>query len=225
MQVNRSENKYLITQVQAACIKKRLQNVIPLDVHCTSMQGYEIRSLYFDTVKNRSCYEKLEGYRIHEKIRLRIYGHDDHIIKLESKWKDGMRQVKKSLLISRSLANELILGKYEGLKDFDDPLSMYFYKRLSEGMVPKAIITYDRLSYCLNTNNTRITFDSNIRSTESNFNLFLERLETHPILPASHVILEVKFNGFLLDYIKRELEGLKQSVTSYSKYVNGRMFY
>lgn len=225
MQVNRSEHKYLITQVQATLIKKRLQNVIPLDCHCKSMNGYEIRSLYFDTVKNRSCYEKLDGSQIHEKIRLRIYGNDDRIIKLESKWKDGMRQVKKTLLIPRSLAEELIEGKYEGLKNIDNPLAFYFYKRLSEGMLPKVIISYDRLSYCLNTNNTRITFDSNIRSTESNFDIFVPTLQARPILPASQLILEVKFNGFLLDYIKKELQGLKQSVTSYSKYVNGRMFY
>ena len=225
MEVNRTEHKYMLTIPEACMIQKRLQHVIPLDSHCIQGKGYEVRSLYFDTIKNRSCYEKLDGDRIHEKIRLRIYGNDDSIIKLESKWKDGMSQIKKTMLIPKSLAIQLCHGTYDGLKDFDHPYAFYFYQRLIQGMVPKVIIQYQRLSYCLATNNTRITFDSNICATENNMDLFCQTLQTRPVLAQSHLIMEVKFNGFLLNYIKRELQGAKKLSSSYSKYTSGRMFY
>ena len=116
-------------------------------------------------------------------------------------------------------------GNYRVLLDHPDPLAIYFYEKLAKGMVPKAIIQYKRLSYCLPVNNIRITIDSDIRATECSFDLFQDPLQTHPILPADLVILEVKFNNFLLGYIKKTLSGLNQSTTSFSKYFSGRSFY
>ena len=92
-------------------------------------------------------------------------------------------------------------------------------------MVPKNIVQYNRLSFCLNVNNIRITFDSDVRATESCFDLFQEPLQAHPILPANLVILEVKYNDFLLDYIKQALRMVESKSTSFSKYFSGRSFY
>lgn len=198
---------------------------MPKDVYCTSAEGYEIRSLYFDTVSDSACAEKEDGLEIHEKIRVRIYGTDDSIIKLESKRKVGEYQTKTSLLIDRTTLEELCRGHYSVLLKSGDPVALYFYRKLAAGMMPKAIIQYRRMSYCVPGNNTRITFDSDIRATESSFDLFRESLQTYPIFPPDQVIMEVKYNNFLFGYIKGVLSSIKKSQTSFSKYFSGRMFY
>ena len=187
--------------------------------------GYEVRSLYFDTLGDRCCVEKADGLQVHEKIRARIYGVDSPIIKLECKHKNGQNQVKHSLPISRELLEELEKGEYGGLLTLDDPMAGYFYQKLSRAMLPKSIVQYRRVSFHLDTNSTRITFDYDIRATECCFDLYQEPLLAHPILPPDKVVLEVKFNGFLLGYIQKALGSIRQSPTSYSKYFIGRSFY
>ena len=225
MEVQRTEQKLILTQKEAMLLSRRLAAIMPLDSHCLNGQGYEIRSLYFDTLTDRSFVEKMDGLWVHEKIRARIYGSGDQVIKLESKYKVGDAQTKRSLVITRDTLDQLAQGRYACLMDYDDPLAPYLYQKLSRGMLPRSIVQYDRLSYCLPVNNTRITFDSNIRATESCFDLYREPLLTHPILPADQVILEVKFNNFLLGYIKDALNTLHKSPSSFSKYASGRSFY
>ena len=225
MEVVRTEHKIQINQKERLLLEKRLQAIMPKDKHITSSAGYEIRTLYFDTIDDRCCYEKLDGLRTHEKIRMRIYGNDDHIIKLELKRKAGEFQTKKTMMIDRKTAESLIQADYRCLLELEDPLALMFYQKLSRGMRPKVIIQYQRMSYCLDTNNIRITFDSDIRATESCMNLFAEPLLTHPVLSQDTLILEVKYNHFLFDYIKDALKIVNKSSTSYSKYLSGRFFY
>ena len=225
MQVIRTESKIQISRTEMLRLSARLAQIMPRDRYSSSPDGYEVRTLYFDTLGDRSCVEKEDGLRFHEKIRVRIYGTDDRVIKLESKRKDGAGQVKQSMLISREMLRELVAGHYGVLLNHPDPMALYFYRRLSEGMMPKTIIQYQRLSYCLNVNNVRITFDYNIRATEASFDLFADPLLTHPILAADQVILEVKFNHFLPGYLKKALQDVRRSPTSFSKYYGGRTFH
>lgn len=225
MEVKRTEHKFVLNCHEAVQARKNIGSVVPRDPYCTAPEGYEIRSLYFDTVTDRACAEKEDGLRIHEKIRVRIYGTDDRTIKLESKRKVGEYQTKYSMLIDRETLDELVKCNYGALLKIDNPKAFYFYKKLSEGMMPKAIIVYKRISYCVPTNNTRITFDYDIRSTESSFDLFQDPLLAHPIFPADKVIMEVKYNNFLFGYIKDVLSTVKKSPSSYSKYFSGRLFY
>lgn len=224
MQVHRTENKFIISLAEARQLMARLDQIMPRDIHSLGPDGYEIRSLYFDTLGDRSCVEKADGLQVHEKIRARIYGTDDTVIKLESKYKNGEHQTKKTMLISRPLMEELAQGEYSGLLSSDDPMAPYFYKKLSGAMQPRSIVQYRRVSFNLDTNNTRITFDYDIRTTECCFDLFQEPLLACPILPPDKVVLEVKFNNFLLGYIQRALQGIRRSPVSYSKYFIGRRF-
>ena len=225
LQVKRTENKYILNRREASFLESRLDAIMPRDPHSTSSRGYEIRSLYFDTVTDRCCAEKDEGLQIHEKIRLRIYGSSDRIIKLECKHKDGAMQTKKSMFVDRATCDALSRGDYSVLRDSQDPQARFFYHKLCRGMVPKVIISYQRLSFCIPTNNIRITFDTEVRATESCLDLFAEPFRPHPVFPPDMVILEVKFNNFLLSYIKSALECISRSSTSCSKYFSGRQFY
>ena len=225
MQVKRTENKFIINKKEALILEKKLDMIMPRDQHSVSEEGYEIRSLYFDTIWDRCCQEKEDGLQFHEKIRARIYGTNEDVIKLESKKKNGEFQVKQTMFISRDTLDQICRGNYKALLEYENPLAIYFYKKLSEGMIPKNIVQYNRLSFCLNVNNIRITFDSDVRATESCFDLFQDPLQAHPILPENLVILEVKYNDFLFDYIKNALRVIEEKQTSFSKYFSGRSFY
>ena len=76
---------------------------------------------------------------------------------------------------------------------------------------PKAIVEYDRFAFIAPENSTRITFDSAIRASETNFDVFDEHLMTVPVMQPFGVVLEVKFNGFLLSYIKDMLLPVQKS--------------
>ena len=71
-------------------------------------------------------------------------------------------------------------------------------------------------------NKIRITFDHNIVATESNFNIFDPNLNQNFMMNTFFVILEVKYNGFLLSYIKDLLNDCNKSELSVSKYCLGR---
>jgi hypothetical protein len=224
-EVKRTEHKYILSYGESLLLRKNLDAVMPRDSHCTDPAGYIVRSLYFDTVTDDCCAQKEEGLRFHEKIRLRIYGSSDSIIKLESKQKQGELQTKRTLVISRRVCDALCAGDYQVLLELEDPLADYFYRRLSGGMVPKAIVEYRRIPYAIPTNNTRITFDYHIRATESCLNLFRPDLQLHPVAPEDVVIAEVKYNNFLLGYIKNTLRLMNHTEGSFSKYFSGRSFY
>ena len=224
MQIKRVEKKFIINHQERVLLEKRLKDIIPMDKHCVGNESYEIRSLYFDTITDRCCVEKEDGLLVHEKIRIRTYNNSDKVIKLECKHKVGETQVKKSLLITKEILQRILKKDYSCLLEIDNPMGIFFYKKLSKGMFPKSVVQYKRMCYCLDINNIRITIDSDIRSTESCLDLFREPLQATPLLSGNIMVLEVKYSRFLLDYVKHALKGINQTPSSYSKYFEGRRF-
>lgn len=66
----------------------------------------------------------------------------------------------------------------------------------------KTIVEYKRKAYIAKENKIRITFDHQIEATETNMDLFAPDLNMYPVLDKFNGVLEVKYNGFLLSYIK-----------------------
>ena len=87
---------------------------------------------------------------------------------------------------------------------------------------PKTIVQYHRKAFIAKENKIRITFDNQITATESCFDLFSPTLNMNPVLDPYDVVLEVKFNGFLLEYIKRMINPVNRSELSVRKYVLAR---
>jgi len=90
------------------------------------------------------------------------------------------------------------------------------------GYRPKAVITYNRKVYVAKENETRITFDHNIKGSESYFNIFCPNMTENPIFNPYMVVLEVKYNNFLLGYIKDIIQHSNESERAISKYCLGR---
>ena len=87
---------------------------------------------------------------------------------------------------------------------------------------PKTIVEYRRKAFIAKENRIRITFDHQIRATETCWDLFSPALNLYPVLDAFNGVLEVKFNGFLLSYIKDLINGANRSELSVSKYCMAR---
>ncbi len=220
--VMREEKKFLINIDEFRNKSYFLNTLMIPDPH-NGINGYNIRSLYFDTVYDDDFFEKLNGIETRRKIRLRCYDPNSDYAKLEMKQKQGAYQIKRSLAMKKKDAQRLIDGDYSVLLDYPESFAKECYGVMNYKCYrPKTIIEYNRMAFIAKENRIRITFDNNITATESCLDIFSDRLSLNPVLDKFNVVLEVKFNGFLLDYIKSFINSISKSELSVSKYALGR---
>lgn len=221
-QVYREEKKFLLNLEEFRKLSHHLEHFLTEDEHNGAL-GYRVRSLYFDTIYDKDYFEKLDGVELRRKIRLRIYSPDDNFALLEMKQKQGQYQLKRSLRITRDDADALIGGDYTPLLRYQEDFAAECYALMQMQVYrPKTIVEYNRKAFIAKENKIRVTFDHQIVSTESDTNLFAKDLNMNPVLDPFAVVLEVKFNGFLLDYIKDLLSNAQKSELSVSKYMLAR---
>ena len=221
-QVLREEKKFLISLQEATHISHRLAQVMQEDPH-NGMHGYLIRSLYFDSIDDRDYHEKIAGVELRRKLRLRCYDPKADFAMLEMKQKQGANQRKRSLRLPRAEAQRLICGDYSSLLSHPEPFASECYAVMHHYCYrPKTIVEYNRKAFIAKENKIRITFDSRIISTESCFDLFSPRLNMNPVLDPYDVVLEVKYNGFLLGYLRELINSTDRGELSVSKYVLAR---
>ena len=221
--VTRKEKKFLLDAVNAAQAEARVASILAADPH-NGASGYPVRSLYFDTPDDRDFWAKIDGLRNRRKVRLRTYGADADFALLELKQKTDDNQHKRGLRVPRADAIALSHGDLTCLRENQDPLAQELYGIMSTWCyMPRMIVEYDRAAYVVRENSTRVTFDKRVRATEANTNLFDPNLAMYPVIDPFNVILEVKFNTFLLSYVRRTLgTAVDRTETSVSKYILGR---
>ena len=223
LEVLRKEQKYPMSHMEAEYMYYKLANVMQQDAH-NGENGYLVRSLYFDTFNDTDYNDKDGGYEMRRKIRLRIYNPNDKVAKLELKEKQGDFQRKRSLLLTREDAIELCSCNYDVIRKYDTEFAREIYGRMQEKFYrPKVIVEYDRRGFVVKENDIRITLDSNIRANENNLNLFDSELNCYPVGKLTQVTMEVKFNHFILSYVKDLVSLSNRSQISLSKYCAARM--
>ncbi|MDC7291780.1 polyphosphate polymerase domain-containing protein [Blautia schinkii] len=221
-EVLRQEKKYLLSADQFRRLDNSFQEVLHPDDH-NGTEGYCVRSLYFDSLEERDFYDKEDGLETRRKIRLRIYSPSDSFAMLEMKQKQGDNQKKRSLRLSREDAEALTQGSYSCLLRYEDSFALECYSMMQVHCYrPKSIVEYRRKAYVASENKTRITFDFDIRATESDFNIFNPQLNQYPVFYPYLAVMEVKYNGFLLSYIKEMVSMEGKSPVSVSKYCLSR---
>ncbi|WP_240377929.1 polyphosphate polymerase domain-containing protein [Bacillus piscicola] len=228
--VFREEKKYVITKDVYYKLRHYIAQVMHRDTHSEKNHyryrrgdGYTIRSLYFDSLDDRDFHEKVDGIELRRKCRLRTYMHDPDFCLLELKKKEGHHQKKSSYRLTKEQGKRLIAGDYQLLLELNHPFLLECYYMMMQHVYrPKSIVTYERDAFVAKENKIRVTFDQAIRGTESNFDLFSEQLQENDLMDATHVVLEVKYNGFLLQYIKELLEEVEKDQLSVSKYCLSR---
>ena len=191
--VFRQERKFLISGEQYYRFSRQFAELFKEDSH-NGKDGYMVRSLYFDTLGNKDFEQK-----------------------------QGSNQLKRSLTISREHAEELMKGHYEVLLEYSDPFATECYGVLKTNCyIPKVIVEYKRMAFVFKENDTRITFDSNISASKLTGRFLEEYAGCFPVIHPGCVVMEVKYNNFLLAYIKNILQISNKSETAVSKYALAR---
>ena len=168
-------------------------------------------------------YDKIDGLQVRRKIRIRIYNTEDDFGMLELKQKEGIYQQKRSLRMSKVDILEMIKGNYGVLLAYEEEFAKEIYGIMTtQCYVPKAINEYTRVAFVASENNIRITFDRDIKATETSFDLFDPNLPLNMVFDPYNVVFEVKYNGFLLSYIKEAINRCDRIQTPTSKYCLAR---
>lgn len=221
----RHELKYLINYGEYMHLSRTLDYVLQRDPAGDEFNEYPIRSLYFDTIQDDFLNEKISGVGERKKYRIRIYRFSDKDIKLECKSKYGSLISKQSLLIPRDLADQLIGGDPTGLESTAEPLLRDVYREMKTRLLrPVVIVDYVREAYTHPAEDVRITFDKQLHTGMYSHDMFNPRLPTVPVMDNNLMILEVKFNRVLPDYIRNLLAGISAQYVAASKYVMCRRF-
>ena len=216
----RSEIKFIINKYQMEIIKNNINGVMQRDINSSGDGSYFIRSLYFDDFNDTSYKQVLDGISKREKYRIRYYNYDSSFIRFENKIKRNNMNKKDTAKINKEeviniIKNEDFSGENELLKLFKTKVKTKLYK-------PKVIIDYNRDAYIYRAGNVRVTFDYNLTCSYETDKFFEKNINCIPILEKNQIILEVKYDEFLPNYIRQLLNIDNIEMTSFSKYANGR---
>lgn len=223
--VSRHEIKYMINLSDASCLANVLGKALVPDEN-NGFYGYQIRSLYFDTLVDTDFYQKVDGVESRKKIRLRRYGSDSDNIKLEIKRKQGMDQVKETVIISKEDAKGLINCDYDVLCKYKNSTAQSIYNLMRVNRYrPVVFINYNRKAFLHSMNNIRLTLDSEVASNETNFDFFNNDPVLIPVFDFYNCILEVKYDGFLPKWITEIISNYNLDNQSFSKYCLSRRLF
>lgn len=216
----RTEQKYYIHMHDYLTLRMRLSQLMTLDPNSVDIDGYNIRSLYFDDPRKTSLESKNDGIFRRQKYRIRIYNGSDKHIALERKSKLGEFVAKESFRISREQYDQMLQGNYEGLYASGDPLARDFYAAMTAGgYMPTVIVDYWREAFIYPQGNVRITFDKRLAVATNQLDLFHPELSFSEISMPGITIMEVKFDDVLPNVVREMITPVHHQRSTISKYV------
>lgn len=222
----RHELKYFISFRDYYELRTRAMVFMRHDEH--GKEGkYFIRSLYFDDIMLSDYNQKMDGWNRRRKYRIRIYDLSDGIIKFEIKDKFDSCISKVSDIISVDEYYSIVQGDFSFVSDmiFSNSdnggrraLRMAFIDNACRILSPQVVVDYDREVFICDEGNVRMTFDMNLRAGLASEDIFDPELVTVPAYEEGCMILEVKYDDYLPEYIKKLLKPLGRWQSSQSKY-------
>ncbi len=220
----RHELKHYINYMDYLVLKSRLSLTARPDPHAGPNGAYHIRSLYFDNYQDKALTEKINGVNNREKFRIRIYNHNQELIRLEKKSKQNGLCIKEDAILTKEQCLQIIQGKNSWMKSSGSPLLIELYVKMKNQLLrPRTIVDYTRLPFIYKPGNVRITLDYNIRTGLVSTDIFNPSLSTVPI-PDKAILLEVKYDAFLPDIMRDMIELWNRQASSFSKYAACRMY-
>lgn len=219
----RNEVKHLITPGDRAAICASLRAIAQLDPHAGEKGYYTIRSLYFDNLADRALREKMDGMNEREKFRIRYYDGDTSMIHLEKKVKKNGLGYKITAPLTTEEAQSIVDGDLTWMAACDRGLVVELYAKMkAQGLRPKSIVDYERIPFVYGPGNVRVTVDYNIRTGMG----CADFLHPHCVtIPAGHdIVLEVKWDDYLPDIIRRAVQLKGRRASAYSKYAMSRIY-
>jgi hypothetical protein len=228
----RLEYKFLVNNADLNKLRNRLLPFVELDpfVKEGSSNEYVVRSIYYDTSNFDYYYEKIDGYKIRKKLRVRSYdkASNNSLVFLEIKHKyDNFIGKNRSPFLHQNLEELFKTKSIEtyGLTNNGYERSIqdgerFFHFVFRNGLKPTILIVYDREAYFSKFDSgLRITFDKNIRFFDNPEVDNLFRDDDLRFAIPNYFVLELKFkNGYprWLQNIVREFNLTRSSVSKYT---------
>lgn len=219
----RHEWKHSINQGDMIILRQRLGAIMKPDNHAVDGK-YFIRSLYFDTPADTALREKIDGVNKREKFRIRFYNFDSSVIHLEKKSKINSLGNKQSTNLTEEETIKIINGDIGWMKESDDELIRELHHKMTvQQLRPKTIVDYWREPFVYPAGNVRVTIDYDIKTGLSSTDFFSKELPTVSV-PDNPIILEVKWDEFLPEIIKKAIQLGDRRSSAFSKYASCRIY-
>ena len=220
----RHEYKHSLNLGDYVVLRDRLKRTMRRDCHADSNGEYVVRSLYFDTPGDKALREKISGVDHREKFRIRRYvGVEDYLV-LEKKSKVHGLCYKASVCLSGEELDRVQKGELDWMVGDERALVRELYlKMVHERLRPKTIVEYVREPYICEAGNVRVTFDRNVRTGLFSTDFLKDDL---PLVRAGDeiVLLEVKYDRFIPEYVVRLLQLESRRASACSKYALSRVY-
>lgn len=220
----RHEFKHSLNYGDYVILRDRLRCIMNRDAHADENGNYRVRSLYFDTPGDKALREKIDGVDKREKFRIRRYLSGGDYLKLEKKSKAHGLCYKRSAQITAEEVTAIQNGDLGWMADDHRDLIRELYTKMrSEQLKPKTVVEYIREPFICVAGNVRVTFDRDIRTGLFSTDFMSDRL---PTVKAGDeiVLLEVKYDQFIPDYITDVLQLGARQASACSKYALCRMY-
>lgn len=222
----RHELKYRISYSDYLALKQRISMVMDVDGHTRSDGRYIVRSIYFDNINDKALREKLDGVQKREKFRIRYYNDDLSFLMLEKKIKVNSLCMKIDARVTEEECRRLFEGDTAWMLEHPSGLVRELYCKMKGQILrPKTLVSYIREPYVYHVGNVRITFDYGIRGTLFHREFLEEEVADISVEDTpGEVILEVKYDAFLPEFIQVMLQSGGMRQQAYSKYGASRRF-
>lgn len=219
MRKYRHEYKYIIQEAQERILHTVAQGVLLRDSHVREDGMYTIRSLYFDDPYDSCFYENMNGTDPRSKFRIRYYNNDTTRIQLEKKSKMRGMTNKTSCSLTEEECRQLIQGQQILLTDqMPDGKAELLREMQMRLLLPKVIVTYDRIPFVYAAGNVRVTFDKNITASTQTESFLDGNYRQRPVMAYSQSVLEVKWDELLPLHIQQLLQLDSLQWSTFSKY-------
>lgn len=217
----RHELKYYIPEADYIGMRGRVASFLRPDEHMGRADGYHVRSLYFDDPAFSDVWEKEAGTGRRGKTRVRVYDRSPNLIRLERKIKVNSYVGKRTARLEREHLDSILRGETSFLLRSEDPLLHRLYADLKlRRLCPAVVVDYVREAYTYREGNVRVTFDRQLTAAVGDWNLFSdEGMIRYSAYPPQMLTMEVKFDEFLPDAVRRLIRPYTARRSEISKYV------
>jgi SPX domain protein involved in polyphosphate accumulation len=224
------EFKYIVPVNQMEELREAIKPYVELDPYVEAAGGceYTVRSIYFDTSRFDYYFEKVDGYKIRKKIRIRGYneqhGGDTVFMEIKRKFKEPIEKDREKLtfeVMKRLMAGEGAEA-YGNVAD-DHGLNgagKFLFHVYRNNLKPVVLVIYEREAFFDRfKTDVRVTIDKNLRSIAypTLDDLYTEK-NVSPAIPGKF-IFEVKFKDHFPGWLRPITGHLGLIRRAASKYV------
>jgi SPX domain protein involved in polyphosphate accumulation len=223
------EFKYIVPVCYMDQLREAIWPYVEYDPYTAVMEKkeYTVRSVYYDNSQFIYYYEKVDGYKIRKKIRIRGYnekkGDDTVFMEIKRKLKEPMEKNREQLTFE--VVKRLMAG--EGSKAYGEEddhgvngAGKFLFHVYRNNLKPVVLVIYDREAYYDRyRSEIRFTIDKNLRSIAyPGIDDLYSDEKTVPAIPGQF-IFEVKFKEQFPPWLRPITARLGMLRQSASKYV------